>query len=396
MNILIMTEIYDSGGIDTFIINLINNWPNDTDTFTLIANNNYPGLKNIKKRSLRKLSYLHYNAEEITNSSSGNTFSKIYKYFCYPLFLLKDIFLFLILFKDIKYNRILVINGGYPGGNKCRAASIASKIINPKAFNVHNIHNLALKKNFISFIQESIIDFFLTCAVDRFVTVSKSAALSFSTSSRLYNSKVSYIYNGVDNKKITNKKNIKLLKQMGINKNDKLCLMLATYEKRKGHDFLLNAFLEVSKQIPNSKLLISGFGSKEEKKYIRSLISSLKLSKSVFLTDFQEDIDTLIHRSSVVILPSQKLESFGYVLIEAMLRKKPTIGTNIGGIPEVIKNNSTGYIVDKSDVSMLSKKIITILSDPKIAYIFGIEGNKLYLKNFTAKKMSENYYKLLK
>ena len=79
-----------------------------------------------------------------------------------------------------------------------------------------------------------------------------------------------------------------------------------------------------------------------------------------------------------------------------MLRKKPTIGTNIGGIPEVIKNNSTGYIVDKSDVSMLSKKIITILSDPKIAYIFGIEGNKLYLKNFTAKKMSENYYKLLK
>lgn len=391
-----MTEIYDSGGIDTFTINLINNWPNETDTFTLITNNNYPGLKNIKKRSLRELSYLNYNAKDITSSASTNIFSKIYKNFFSPLFLLKDIFLFLILLRDITYDRILVINGGYPGGNKCRAASIASKIINPKAFNVHNVHNLALKKNFTSFIQESIIDFFLTCAVDKFVTVSKSAAQSFKISSRLYNSNISYIYNGVDDKRIINKNNIKLLKQIGINKNDKLCLMLATYEKRKGHDFLLNAFLEVRKKIQNSKLLISGFGSIEEKKYIKSLITTLKLSKSVFLTDFQDDIDTLINRSSVVILPSQKLESFGYVLIEAMMRKKPTIGTNIGGIPEVIKNNSTGYIVDKADVTMLSEKIITILSDPEIANMLGNEGNKLYLKNFTAKKMSENYYKLIK
>ena len=396
MNILVFTEIYDSGGIDTFIVNLVNNWPNKTDTFKLISNNNYPGLKNIKKRSLQKLSYLQYNSELIVCNTSKNIFSKISTYFSFPLTFLRDIILFLILFKGIKYDKIIVINGGYPGGNKCRAASIASKIINPKALNVHNVHNLAQKKNFISFIQESIIDLVLICVVDKFITVSKSASQSFKHSSRLYNSNVSYIHNGVDEKKIINKNNTNLLKQIGINKNDKICLMLATFEKRKGHNFLLNAFLEVSKKIPNSKLLISGFGSKEEKKYIRHLISNLKLSKSVYLTDFQDDIDTLINRSSVVVLPSQRYESFGYVLIEAMMRKKPTIGTNVGGIPEVIKDNSTGYIVERADVKMLSRKIITILSNSQIASMLGDEGRKLYLKKFTARKMSKNYHNLLK
>ena len=64
MNILIMTEIYDSGGIDTFIVNLINNWPNETDTFTLITNHNYPGLKNIKKRSISLTNFFFLNKKK--------------------------------------------------------------------------------------------------------------------------------------------------------------------------------------------------------------------------------------------------------------------------------------------------------------------------------------------
>ena len=50
MKIIIFTEIYARGGVDTFLINLINNWPDKNDNFIIIYNNNYPGIDFIKKR----------------------------------------------------------------------------------------------------------------------------------------------------------------------------------------------------------------------------------------------------------------------------------------------------------------------------------------------------------
>ena len=69
MKILIFTEIYDSGGIDTFIINLINNWPETNDEFILISNEDYPGLINIKNRVSKSVSFQGYKNKDFLSKT---------------------------------------------------------------------------------------------------------------------------------------------------------------------------------------------------------------------------------------------------------------------------------------------------------------------------------------
>ena len=395
MRILIFTEIYDSGGIDTFIINLINNWPETNDEFILISNEDYPGLINIKNRVSKSVSFQGYKNKDFLSKTQYSLTYKLLSLLLSPFYFINYVLYFYAYFNKYSYETMLVVNGGYPGGIKCIAASIASKLSNFNAKNIHNVHNLAQKKQLHSFIQEYFLDLMLTLAVDDFVTVSNAAAKSFNSSSRLFNSNISFIYNGISEEKLSEQYDHNLLKNLKISNNDRLCLMLGTFEKRKGHEFLLRSFVEVITKIPSAKLLMSGFGLPYEKEYVESLVKELNLSNNVVISDFQSDIDTLIRRASFLVLPSQSYESFGYVLVEAMLRKKPTIGTNIGGIPEVIVNNSTGYIVQKNHISLMAERIITLLTNKELSIKFGENGYRVFINKFTAKKMSSSYYKLI-
>ena len=395
MRILIFTEIYDSGGIDTFIINLINNWPETNDEFILISNEDYPGLINIKNRVSKSVSFQGYKNKDFLSKTQYSLTYKLLSLLLSPFYFINYVLYFYAYFNKYSYETMLVVNGGYPGGIKCIAASIASKLSNFNAKNIHNVHNLAQKKQLHSFIQEYFLDLMLSLAVDDFVTVSNAAAKSFNSSSRLFNSNISFIYNGISEEKLSEQYDHNLLKNLKISNNDRLCLMLGTFEKRKGHEFLLRSFVEVITKIPSAKLLMSGFGLPYEKEYVESLVKELNLSNNVVISDFQSDIDTLIRRASFLVLPSQSYESFGYVLVEAMLRKKPTIGTNIGGIPEVIVNNSTGYIVQKNHISLMAERIITLLTNKELSIKFGENGYRVFINKFTAKKMSLSYYKLI-
>ena len=395
MKILIFTEIYDSGGIDTFIINLINNWPETNDEFILISNEDYPGLINIKNRVSKSVSFQSYKNKDFLSKTQYSFTYKLLSLLLSPFYFINYVLYFYAYFNKYSYETMLVVNGGYPGGIKCIAASIASKLSNFNAKNIHNVHNLAQKKQLHTFIQEYFLDLMLSLAVDDFVTVSNAAAKSFNSSSRLFNSNISFIYNGISEEKLSEQYDHNLLKNLKISNDDRLCLMLATFEKRKGHEFLLRSFVEVIAKIPSAKLLMSGFGLPYEKEYVESLVKELNLSNNVVISDFQSDIDTLIRRASFLVLPSQSYESFGYVLVEAMLRKKPTIGTNIGGIPEVIVNNSTGYIVQKNHISLMAERIITLLTNKELSIKFGENGYRVFINKFTAKKMSLSYYKLI-
>ena len=70
MNIVLFTEIFDCGGIDTFIINLVSNWPNKIDKFILISNEDYPGLQIIKRELNDKIEYKKYTlSRKITSTA---------------------------------------------------------------------------------------------------------------------------------------------------------------------------------------------------------------------------------------------------------------------------------------------------------------------------------------
>ena len=92
-------------------------------------------------------------------------------------------------------------------------------------------------------------------------------------------------------------------------------------------------------------------------------------------------LNQMFRNASVLVLPSLK-ESFGMVLIEAMAQGTPVIGTNVGGIPDIITHNKDGFLVPAGNISKLSKSIVKILEDNSLAASMGRAGYEKVKSNF--------------
>ena len=83
-------------------------------------------------------------------------------------------------------------------------------------------------------------------------------------------------------------------------------------------------------------------------------------------------------------------------LLEAQLMKKPVIATNVGGIPELIVDKKTGFLIEKGNSEELIKKIEEILNDPKKSEEMGIQGRKFVEKKFSWKIITQKFVDNLK
>ena len=92
---------------------------------------------------------------------------------------------------------------------------------------------------------------------------------------------------------------------------------------------------------------------------VSQLVRELNLQDSVLFLGKQENVAELYSISDLKLLLSEK-ESFGLVLLEAMACGVPCIGTNTGGIPEVIEHEKTGYICEVGDVEEAASKAIQL------------------------------------
>jgi glycosyltransferase involved in cell wall biosynthesis len=95
-----------------------------------------------------------------------------------------------------------------------------------------------------------------------------------------------------------------------------------------------------------------------------------------------EDAMKIIKSSSIVVVPS-RMESLPTTVKEAFYLNVPVIGTNVGGIPELIKNNETGIIVPPENPSKLAQAINELLSDKEKAEKLAANGNTFVKNNMT-------------
>ena len=170
-----------------------------------------------------------------------------------------------------------------------------------------------------------------------------------------YAFKSTVIHPGVD---------ITLFKPNPAIKRDKnLILFICHYKsmhKMKGLYYLLDAI----KALPDSKLCIVG----EKGNFSDKKIISVGTKRG-------KDLVEEMQKASVVVQPSlAPMESFGMVLIEAMACQTPVIGTNMGGIPEVIRDGIDGFIVPVNDGNALALAISKILTDKDLATRMGRSG----------------------
>jgi len=211
-----------------------------------------------------------------------------------------------------------------------------------------------------------------------------------------YSQKIKIIPMGVDIN-IFKKKNLKKPKKYAKNK---LLLFVGRLSDQKGLQYLIDAIPDVAKYYPNIKLLIIGSGPYE--KILKEKVHDNKVKEHVeFLGSMLPlDISKYYNFADIFIIPSLSTktgtEALGLSLLEAMASGCSVIGTNVGGIPFVIKNNFNGILVRQKDSKELSMKIIALLKNKQKSVKLGNNAPVYVRNNYSWEKVSKDFTKLYK
>ncbi|MCT2595204.1 N-acetyl-alpha-D-glucosaminyl L-malate synthase BshA [Staphylococcus warneri] len=148
----------------------------------------------------------------------------------------------------------------------------------------------------------------------------------------------------------------------GISPDEKVLIHVSNFRSVKRIDTIIETFAKVHDKIP-SKLVLLGDGP--ELIDMRQKTRDLGVEEHVLFLGKQDNVSAFYQLSDLVLLLSEK-ESFGLTLLEAMKTGVVPIGSNAGGIKEVIKHGETGYIVDVGDRDQASHYAIKLLQDRKL------------------------------
>lgn len=142
---------------------------------------------------------------------------------------------------------------------------------------------------------------------------------------------------------------------------EKLVVHTSNFRKVKRVDDVLKVFCEVRKVVP-SKLLLIGDGP--ERKKMEDLAREI-CSEDIRFLGKLEAVEEVLSVSDLFLMTSEK-ESFGLAALEAMACEVPVISTNAGGLPELNKEGSSGYVCDVGDIDTMVKRAIHILDNKNL------------------------------
>ena len=174
------------------------------------------------------------------------------------------------------------------------------------------------------------------------------------------------------------------------NIDGQMILFTGRLATNKGLQILVKAMPDVLKEFPDTTFVLVG-EDQGMKNRLKRIAEDLGVEKKLVFAGHITDENLFLSAYSacdVFVLPSE-YEAFGIVLLEAMACQKPCIGTDVGGIPEVIVDGKSGIIVDYGDVHALANAITELLSDARKRDAFGRFGRERVKEKFTWAKVVE-------
>lgn len=215
------------------------------------------------------------------------------------------------------------------------------------------------------------------------------------TPSEFYREKM--IEDGIPENKIKALHNFVELKDYDLEVSDEeYALYFGRLSKEKGILNLINAFTKLKE----GKLYIAGEGP--EKETIEKIIKENNLEDRIKLLGFlnADQMKDTIRKCKFVIVPSIWYENCPYSVMETLAIGKPVIGANIGGIPELVKNEQSGFTYKYDDIDELANKMETLFNNEDLVSKYGVnakkQANELYGKDMYYKNIMNIYEKLLK
>lgn len=143
---------------------------------------------------------------------------------------------------------------------------------------------------------------------------------------------------------------------------------VANFRREKGHEILVRAFAEVARGIPAARLVLVGAGPLEAS--IRAQVGEHGLAGSVDFCGTVRDVWPVLAGAHVFALASW-YEPLGVAVLEAMAAALPVVATAVGGLCELVKPGTTGWLVPSGDHRALAARLVQLLTNQDMMHDFG-------------------------
>ncbi|MGD9580510.1 MAG: glycosyltransferase family 4 protein [Vampirovibrionia bacterium] len=285
------------------------------------------------------------------------------------------------LLKDNKYD--IIHTHSSTAGICGRIAAKISKV----PIIIHTVHGFPfhdfmkpLKKNFLILLEKA-------CAniCDHMITVSnlnkeEIVERKISTIDKLTN-----VYSGIDLDKFNiNKSKEEIKAELNIPEEDLVVGLIARMSNQKAPEYFIEAAKLILKEKPNVTFLMVGDGPLKDK-----LIEQIGDETRIRMMGARKDIPEILKTLDIFAL-SSIYEGLGRAMTEAMICKKPIVAPNVNGIPEVVIDGDTGFLVSPRDSKGLAEKILVLLNDEKLRNKMGLNAHHKVVPAFSDKKMVED------
>jgi len=172
---------------------------------------------------------------------------------------------------------------------------------------------------------------------------------------------------------------------LGVPSDARVIGMVAQFIERKGHRYLLEAIPAIVKRYPEAVFVLFGKGPLWEA--IREQVAdSEQLSACVFLPGFRDDLEYCLPCLDILAHPAD-MEGLGVSLLQAAACAVPLVGSDAGGIPEIVHEGQTGHLIPAASPSALIRAINHLLDDPEAAQQMGRNGRQLVVDMFSIPAM---------
>lgn len=167
-------------------------------------------------------------------------------------------------------------------------------------------------------------------------------------------------------------------------------VQVGRFVPEKGHATALEALALVLRDHPAVELAFVGEGKEEPR--LRQLAAALGIGDSVLFMGARDDVPMQLSEADMFWMPSA-WEGLPMACLEAMAAGLPVIASRVGGIPEIVEDGVSGYLVEPGSALQLANATNVLLQNARLAQQFGKDGRERVLNEFSITVTADNYAK---
>jgi len=238
--------------------------------------------------------------------------------------------------------------------------------------------------------------------LDKIVAMSKNISDSL-VNAGIDKSKIITITNSIDTEryKPDSSASLNVRRNLEFGEKERIVLFVGNLVYAKGLDLLIEAMAEISTNEKRCRLIVTleleHKGFSEKWRQMEKRITELSLEKNIVRLGMIDYMPQLLAAADIVVAPYRNTNGpsdYPLAVMEAMSCGTSVVGTKVGGIPELITDGETGYLVDANNVSSLSKAIVKLLKYPDLREEIGAAARTKILNQYSVDRISKEHMNL--